>query len=246
MSEACASISDDPWVIHSATALAMPGASLIQIAAADHNPLTSGDSPRIGIPSGVSDSSPLMASFTPTFSSPTMLGNSSSASSSCGSKSSLVNGSIVGDRAEAAIEGIASGSMRIARWAYEPTSKPVPCWRSYMLVSMSRTIGKVTSPVVCSKMGTGPMSIIWWTAGVSGIDAPAMAAIRGLHTPQAMTMVSVRMSPLSVRTPAIRPSLTSMPVTSVCAETVRTPLSWAAWRISVPASSESTTPTPGV
>ena len=85
--------------------------------------------------------------------------------------------------------------MRMARWAYEPISKPVPCCRSYMFVSMSRTIGNPTSLVVCSKRGTGPMSIIWWTAGVRGIDAPAIAAIRGLQTPQAMTTVSVAMSP---------------------------------------------------
>ncbi len=130
-----------PWVIHSATHFAIPGASLIQIAATDQSPLTSGVSPMIGLPSGVSESRPLIASFTPAFSSPTIDGNSSRASSSCGSKSSWVNGSIVGDSADASIEGMSSGSIRIARWAYEPISKPVPCCRSYMLVSMSRTIG---------------------------------------------------------------------------------------------------------
>ena len=97
-----------------------------------------------------------MASFTPTDSSPTISGNSSSASSSCGSKSSWVNGSIVGDSADASIDGMSSASIRMARWAYDPTSKPVPCWRSYMFVSMSRTIGKPTSLVVSSKRGTGP------------------------------------------------------------------------------------------
>ena len=61
MSEPWRSISDQPWVIHSATARAIPGASLIQIAAADQRPLTSGVSPRIGMPSGVSDSRPLIA-----------------------------------------------------------------------------------------------------------------------------------------------------------------------------------------
>ena len=141
MSEPCGSISGSPVVIHSAIVFAIPGASLIQIAAALQRPLTSGVSPMIGLPSGVSDSRPLIASFTPTDSSPTISGNSSSASSSCGSKSSWVNGSIVGERALAAIEGMSSASMRIARWAYEPTSKPFPCWRSYMFVSMSRTIG---------------------------------------------------------------------------------------------------------
>ena len=117
MSEPWGSISGVPWVIHSAIVLAMPGASLIQIAATDQRPLTSGVSPRIGLPSGVSDSSPLMASFTPTFSSPTIEGKSSRASSSCGSKSSLVNGSWVGESAEASIDGMSSASMRIARWA---------------------------------------------------------------------------------------------------------------------------------
>ena len=34
------------------------------------------------------------------------------------------------------------------------------------------------------QLGTGPTLIIWWTAGVSGIDAPAIFAIRGLQTPQ--------------------------------------------------------------
>ena len=141
MSEPCGSISGSPFVIHSATVFAIPGASLIQTAATDQRPLTSGVSPMIGLPSGVSDSRPLIASFTPTDSSPTISGNSSSESSSCGSKSSCVNGSIVGERADAAIDGMSSASMRIARWAYEPISKPVPCWRSYMFVSMSRTIG---------------------------------------------------------------------------------------------------------
>ena len=41
--------------------------------------------------------------------------------------------------------------------------------------------------VECSKRGTGPMSIIWCTAGVSGMSAPASRAMRGLQTPQQMT-----------------------------------------------------------
>ena len=54
------SISEWPWVIHSATARPTPGPSLIQTAAAVHRPLT-WLSPRIGLPSQVSDSRPLMA-----------------------------------------------------------------------------------------------------------------------------------------------------------------------------------------
>ena len=141
MSEPCGSISGSPFVIHSAIVFAIPGASLIQIAAADQRPLTSGVSPMIGLPSGVSESRPLIASFTPAFSSPTTSGKSSSASSSCGSKSSWVNGSIVGESAASAIDGMSSGSMRIGRWAYDPISNSLPCWRSYMFVSTSRMIG---------------------------------------------------------------------------------------------------------
>ena len=70
------------------------------------------------------------------------------------------------------------------------------------------------APARARRSRTGPMSIIWWTAGVSGIEAPAIAAIRGLQTPHAMTTVSVSMSPRSVRTRVTRPSFVSMPVTS--------------------------------
>ncbi len=60
MSLWCRSISEWPWVIHSATARPTPGPSLIQTAAAVQRPATS-LSPRIGLPSQVSDSRPLMA-----------------------------------------------------------------------------------------------------------------------------------------------------------------------------------------
>ena len=66
MSAPCGSISGSPSVIHSATVFAMPGASLIQMAAADHSPFTSGVSPSSGIPSAVSDSRPLIAWRMPT------------------------------------------------------------------------------------------------------------------------------------------------------------------------------------
>jgi hypothetical protein len=85
------------------------------------------------------------------------------------------------------------------------------------------------------------MSIIWWTAGVSGIEAPAMRASPGLHTPQATTTTSDSTSPRVVRTRATRPCSTSMPRTSVFAATVSAPDSCARSRMSVPARSESTT-----
>ncbi len=48
-------------LIHSATARPIPGPSLIQLAATDHSPPTSGVSPSTGWPSGVMEMSPLMA-----------------------------------------------------------------------------------------------------------------------------------------------------------------------------------------
>ena len=114
-----------------------------------------------------------------------------------------------------------------------------------MLVSMSRTIGYSISLVVLANRGAGPMSIIWCTIGVSGIEAPAMRAMRGLQAPQAMTMRSVSMSPFVVLTRRTRPCSTSIPRTSVLAMTVM-PASTARSRMIVPARSESTTPAPGV
>ncbi len=157
-----------------------------------------------------------------------------------------MKGSSVGLIADASMDGMSSASIRIGRCAYEPISSSPPCCRWYMFVSTSRMIGNSISPTLSANIGTGPTSIIWCTAGVSGIDAPAIAAIRGLHTPHATTTTSVRMSPRSVRTPAIRPRSTSMPVTSLLAEIVSAPVAWPCSRISVPARSESTTPTPGV
>ena len=95
--------------------------------------------------------------------------------------------------------------------------------------------------------GTGPTLIIWWTAGVSGIDAPAIRAIRGLQTPQAMTTVSARDVAL------VGPDAADAAVDDVDARrprcptrSVSAPISVARSRMIVPARSESTTPTPGV
>ena len=115
-----------------------------------------------------------------------------------------------------------------------------------MFVSMSRTMGYSMLALASAKRGTGPMSIIWCTAGVSGIAAPAMRASRGLQTPQAITTYSASTSPRVVRTRRTRPSSTSMPSTSVLAETVSAPDACASSRMSVPARSESTTETLGV
>ena len=99
--------------------------------------------------------------------------------------------------------------------------------------------------------GIGPTLIIWCTIGVSGIRAPAIRAMRGLHTPQQTTQMLVSISPAVVRTEVIagrpfrpRPAV-SMPSTSAPATTRRAPDCCASSRISVPARSESTTPTVG-
>jgi hypothetical protein len=115
-----------------------------------------------------------------------------------------------------------------------------------MFVSMSRTIGNSIPFSDSANQCDGPMSIIWCTAGVSGIAAPAMRARRGLQTPQAMTTRSVSMSPELVSTRRIRRSSTSSADTSVFASTVNAPFSCPLCRIRVPACSESTTPTEGV
>ncbi len=61
MFDSYTSISESPCTISSATVLPAPGPSLIQTAAADHSPLTSGVSPSSGMPSYVTDSRPLIA-----------------------------------------------------------------------------------------------------------------------------------------------------------------------------------------
>ena len=91
----------------------------------------------------------------------------------------------------------------------------------------------------------GPTLIIWCTVGVSASRAPAIAAIRGDHTPQQMTTLPVRISPALVVTDRTRPPDTAMPKTSVPGRTVSAPAFCALSRISVPARSESTTPTVG-
>ena len=104
-SEVWRSMCDSPCAIHSAIDLPTPGPSFTHTAAADQRPLTSGVSPRIGIPSGVSEMSPLIAYFTPTDSSPTISGIRSSASTIWGSKSACVNGNSVGESAASSMRG---------------------------------------------------------------------------------------------------------------------------------------------
>src|ERR1700737_3665518 len=64
---------------------------------------------------------------------------------------------------------------------------------------MSRMMGYLISPTVSANNGTGPTLIIWGTAGLSGMEAPAIRASRGLQMPLVITTVSVSISPLSGR-----------------------------------------------
>ena len=81
--------------------------------------------------------------------------------------------------------------------------------------------------------------------------APAIVAMRGLQTPQAMIAWSTSMVPRFVATARMRgrprgTDSTSRPVTSVSSSTVSTPLASARFRMIVPAPTESTTETLGV
>ena len=242
------SMCDSPCTIHSATDLPTPGPSLTHTAAADHSPLTSGVSPRIGMPSGVSEMRPLIAYFTPTDSSPTISGIRSSASSICGSKSACVNGNSVGDSAAASIDGISSGSCRIERCAYDPISRPTPSWRSYMNTSMSRTIGNSIAFVGrlearhradvdhlvhdrrerdarARHRGEQRAPDAARDHDRLGLDRPA----RGVHAPDRAR--ARRRCPVHL---GVREHASARPT--------RSPVS----RMIVPARSESTTPTPGV
>ena len=55
----------------------------------------------------------------------------------------------------------------------------------------------------------GLMLIIWCTVGVSASRAPAIPVIRGDHTPQQMTTLSVSISPALVVTDAHPPAGTA-------------------------------------
>ena len=101
---------DSPCTIHSARDFPTPGPSFTQTAAADQRPFTSGSSPRIGIPSGVSERIPFTAYLIPTDSSPTIDGISSRACSIWSVKSSCVNGNSVGVSAASCTDGRSSGS----------------------------------------------------------------------------------------------------------------------------------------
>ena len=75
--------------------------------------------------------------------------------------------------------------------------------------------------------------------------APAIFASSGLHTPQAITTTSASITPREVCTRRMRPCSTSIPLTSVFANTCRPPESIPRSRMIVPARRESTTETVG-
>ncbi len=248
MSDWLQSISGSPWTIHSAMLLPTAGPSLTQTAAADQRPLTSGVSPSSGMPSGVSAMRPLIAYFTPTDSSPTISGMSVSASSIWGSKSSgrerelgrrqgrvLDRGDLLGVMEDRAV-GVRADLEADPVLALVHQDVHVPDDRE--LDGPRRSV---------SKRGTGPTSIIWWTAGVSGICAPAISAMIGDQTPQAMTTYSASTVPSVVSTRRIRPPSTPSAGHFGVRGDVRAPSAdGACSRQSVPNWRESQTPTPGV
>ena len=235
MSDDWRSISDSPCVIHSATALPTPGPSLTHTAAADHRPLTSGVSPSSGSPSGVSERMPLIAYLMPTDSSPTISGISSSACSICCWKSSSVNGNSVGESAASSIDGISSGSWRIGRCAYEPISSPLPSWRSYMFVSMSRTIGN--SIVALRALEARHRADVDHLVHRRRQRDRRAGHPRDPRAPDAAAdrpRSRSRCRRASCASRAMRPCSTSMPSTSVFANTLSAPLSCARSRMIVP------------
>ena len=117
-----------PWVIHSATSWAMPGPSLIHTAAALHRlrdlHRLAEHRHRVGrerqqAVDRVADLGRLED-----------LAHQLERASSCGSKSSAVNGSSVGLSADSSFDGMSSGWWKIGRWAYDPTSIEPADWRS--------------------------------------------------------------------------------------------------------------------
>ncbi len=75
--------------------------------------------------------------------------------------------------------------------------------------------------------------------------APAIRAIRGLQTPQAITTYSASIRPRSVTTVLILPFSVSRLRISVLAKVCSAPMPWAFSRKMVPARSESTADTVG-
>ncbi len=218
-----------PWLlIHSATGPCRDARPpLIQLAAAAttaRSHLLACRAEEAGGRPGSSRISPLIAHrMPPTFSSPSRSGISSSASASCGSKSSAENGSSVGDsaipRSRMSSGGIDDRPVRV-----EPTSMLAAHAGARTCCSPrhGRSGNTRSRPgVPCqNKRDRAATPIIWCTIGVSGIRAPAIRAIRGLHTPQQTTQMLVSMSPEVVRTDVIlgspfrpRPEV-SMPSTS--------------------------------
>ena len=199
MSEPCGSISGVPWVIHSAIVLAMPGASLIQIAATDQRPLTSGVSPRIGIAVGgqreqpvdrVADADPLVAED---------VGNELEGLLQL--RVEVVLGERqLGRRERRGLDRRDVVGLHEDRPVGVRADLEVAAVLALVHVRVHVAHDRVrrSRPAVSANMRHRPDVIIWWTAGVSGIEAPAMRAMRGLQMPQAMT-TDVRLDVALVR-----------------------------------------------
>ena len=89
-----------------------------------------------------------------------------------------VGDAVAGD--EVLVRGVPLGALPAARFV-ELSAK------SRRAVVEGRALPGPSLIQICRR-SIGPKAAIWCTAGVSGIEAPAIAAIRGLQTPQATTI----------------------------------------------------------
>ena len=227
----------------------MPGPSLIQTAATDHRPLTSGVSPRTGMPSGVSESRPLMAYLIADALVAEDVGHQLERLLHLQVEVVLGERQLGGRQRRRLDRGDVVGVVQdrpVGVGADLQAGAVLALVHVGVHVADDRVLDLALG--VREHVGTGPTSIIWCTAGVSGMMAPAMRAMRGLHTPQAM---------IDVRRPRCRPGRCARAVTwpsfdvdvehlGVGEDGQRAQLRWPRSRISVPVRSESTTPTLGV
>ena len=89
------------------------------------------------------------------------------------------------ERMKGVRQKLASRGWIAAAWPKEYGGAGLSVMQQFI---MNEEFAEARAPQV-GGMGTsmiGPTLIIWCTAGVSGIVAPAIRAIRGLQTPQAM------------------------------------------------------------
>ena len=183
-------------------------------------PCTSGVSPRIGMPSGVSEMRPLIAYFTPDRLVADDLGHQLERVLHLRLEVRLREREL-GRRQRGLLDRrdllrvVEDRAVRVR--ADLEADAVLALVHEHVHVAHDRELDRASSRV--SNRGTGPTSIIWCTAGVSGMCAPAMRASSGLQTPHAITTVSASIAPREVCTRLMRPCSTSMPRHRRCSRT---------------------------